>query len=122
MEHTAARPVTAGIPPVTWQEAIALVRNYPGCTVSELLAHTEAAETAPAVQQGARIALLNQLHQAARHGHLVPGPERSCRVRNVRLKTWEPTENLALQALPVTGLRFLETLVARAITELRAVA
>ena len=100
--------------------AVALVLNHPGSTVGELVCQTDAIEQGPLALQSSRLALLTELHRAARYGLLERGPMRECRVRSVPTLTWVPTDRVAPRSLPVTGLRFLETLVSRAIDKLRA--
>ena len=119
MEHTESPDAVDSTTLVPWMAAVALVANQPGSTVGELACQAGAAEDGPLVLQSARLALVTELHRAHRYGLLVPGPQRVCRVRNVLTRTWLPADNLAPRALPVTGLRFLETLVSRAIDQMQ---
>jgi hypothetical protein len=106
---------------VAWMDAVALVVTNPGCTVGELVCFAGVEQAEPLALQTARLMLLPELHLAAAHGHLIAGPPRECRVRNMPTATWMPAENLAPQSLPVSGLRALEDLVGRAIHELQSV-
>lgn len=97
-------------------EAVTLVLNYPGCTVGELVARTEAGQDEQQ-REVARLALLPALHQGVERGHLVTGPRRECRERRIETTTWMPGDQYNT---PVMMPRGLASKIRRAIEEAKA--